>query len=494
MRAAIYTRISDDREGRELGVTRQLEDCQRYLDRQGYTLVEIYTDNDRSASAYAKRIRPRYRALLKDAATGRFDVIIAYTSSRITRKTREALDLIDLAQDHGIQFEYIRSPKHDLNTAEGRRRAKHEAVDNEAESDITSERVLADVRRRAEAGEFHGGPLPFGYEAVWSVIDRRERITGFELHPVHSTWVRSAADRVLAGESIYGICADWNAKGRTNGQGNRWQARTLRTLLIRPAIAGKREHNGTLHDAPWPAIIDLTTHRRLVTVLTDPSRKKSEVNQRRHLLIGLLSCGLCGQRLRSKSQPPSYECTRVASHKDACGKIKIAREPIEQFITEAVFAALDSPEFRKARAETREDATEAEVAAQDTVTRWERSLAQLIDERDDPAIAMPDAEYKQRRARITANIDTARQALVTASRGVVHTNLPALDELRKVWPDRDNTWRRTIVSAVIDHIDVYPHPPDMAPLAPRRSQESATACHGRWMTTVNARTDIKWHA
>jgi hypothetical protein len=49
MRAAIYTRISDDHTGEELGVQRQLDDCTALAERLGWEAVARYDDNDISA-------------------------------------------------------------------------------------------------------------------------------------------------------------------------------------------------------------------------------------------------------------------------------------------------------------------------------------------------------------------------------------------------------------------------------------------------------------
>jgi site-specific DNA recombinase len=49
VRAGIYARISSDREGDGLGVSRQLEDCERLAERKGWQVVEQYVDDDVSA-------------------------------------------------------------------------------------------------------------------------------------------------------------------------------------------------------------------------------------------------------------------------------------------------------------------------------------------------------------------------------------------------------------------------------------------------------------
>jgi len=43
-RAAIYCRISDDREGRGLGVARQEDDCRKLAERLGWEVAKLYRD------------------------------------------------------------------------------------------------------------------------------------------------------------------------------------------------------------------------------------------------------------------------------------------------------------------------------------------------------------------------------------------------------------------------------------------------------------------
>jgi hypothetical protein len=59
-RAAIYCRISDDREGAGLGVARQEADCRERAERLGWVVAGLYVDND--LSAYSGRVRPEYDA------------------------------------------------------------------------------------------------------------------------------------------------------------------------------------------------------------------------------------------------------------------------------------------------------------------------------------------------------------------------------------------------------------------------------------------------
>src|SRR5215217_1566422 len=91
-RAVIYTRISQDREGKRLGVEDQRRRCRDLASRSGYRVVADYEDNDTSASTKSRKPRPGFQAMLEDGRARRFDVVLAYSNSRLTRRLRELLD------------------------------------------------------------------------------------------------------------------------------------------------------------------------------------------------------------------------------------------------------------------------------------------------------------------------------------------------------------------------------------------------------------------
>jgi DNA invertase Pin-like site-specific DNA recombinase len=75
-RAAIYTRISSDREGAGLGVERQEADCRALAEQLGWEIVAVHSDND--LSAYSGKPRPGYEALLADLRADVADAVICW--------------------------------------------------------------------------------------------------------------------------------------------------------------------------------------------------------------------------------------------------------------------------------------------------------------------------------------------------------------------------------------------------------------------------------
>jgi DNA invertase Pin-like site-specific DNA recombinase len=82
--AAIYCRISRDRHGDLLGVERQERACRELVERRGWTVYDVYTDDD--LSAFSGRRRDRYEQMLDDVKAGAIDVIVALHPDRLHRR------------------------------------------------------------------------------------------------------------------------------------------------------------------------------------------------------------------------------------------------------------------------------------------------------------------------------------------------------------------------------------------------------------------------
>jgi site-specific DNA recombinase len=529
-RAAKYRRISDDREGRELGVERQDQDLDALGERRGLVFVENYADNDIGASTRSKKPRPDYQRMLADAKAGKFEVIAAYTTSRVTRRPREFEDLIELAEHHGIEFMYVRSPEFDLTTAQGRRIARILAANDAGESEDIAERVSRAARQRAEKGEFHGGSPIFGYQKAGDTM---------EPHPVHAGWVTEAIERLLAGESLYGVCTDWNSKGRRtewhrwqrtadggfarDAKGKRvraeelgpWYPRTLKRVVTSPTIAGYREVDGELFEAQWESIVDRDDWERVRVLLRDDDRKSSNWqmagngNARKYELSGLLFCAnvlpdgsVCGRVMvsmlgnrQSKGENVTrhaFICSKVAT--GGCGSMRIEMHHLERYIEYQVFARLDSPELRAALAAKGKGATDIEKRLRKAIADDERAMRRLAEDYDDGDV--PKAEYRQRRKRIQDRLDANQSALADATRTRTHLTLPSGNELRAQWPHRDNVWKRTILGSLIERIDISRHPAGVASNLTQRRNESEHAFKIRLekhrAAVLGERVSVQW--
>ena len=328
--AVVYCRISEDRESEGLGVERQETDCRALAERLGYTVLQVFTDNDVSASTRSKKPRPAYDRMIAAAETGQIAHIVAYSNSRLTRRPLELEGLVELHQRTGVQIHTVVSGAYDLSTADGRMHARLLGSIDAAEAERTSERVSRAARQAAEAGRWHGGSRPFGYES-----------DGVTVRPLEEAAVRDGYEQVLAGATLASIARDWNDRGlRTGRMQQQWKNTSVREVLTSARYAGLRSYRGELLGAAeWPALVDRDTWDAVRTKLRDPDRGFGPKGARR-LLSGLAVCDTCGETVHlsgGSAAKPVYRC-RSGEH--------IARQalPIEEYVTGVILGRLSMPD------------------------------------------------------------------------------------------------------------------------------------------------------
>jgi site-specific DNA recombinase len=354
-RACIYTRISDDAEGKALGVARQEKDCRELAAKEGITVVEVYSDNDISATPNSRKPRPDWDRLLYEAEAGKFDVILAYSFSRLTRRPREREDIIELAEDFGTRLITCVSGRPDLTTADGQMSFRMTGSVDTGEAARTAERARRKQKELAESGR-HNGPRPFGWNIVGVKSDQRLVIDATE-----AAVLKECVTRVLAGEGLWKICLDLNARSIKTSTGREWQTQVLRRMLLRWTNCGVRSHQPlgkdgkakgkiAVHPGQWEPIIDRETHERVVAMLTDPTRRSNNRGTDvKYLLTSVAYCGECGGYVvgtnefayelpngRTRHYAHTYKCPHAG-----CGKVTRRMADVDDHITRVVLGVLE---------------------------------------------------------------------------------------------------------------------------------------------------------
>src|SRR3974390_2463520 len=80
-RVALYARYSSDNQ-RDASIEDQLRQCRERAAREGWTIVESYSDR---AISGASLIRSGIQSLLADAQAGRFDIVLSEALDRLSR-------------------------------------------------------------------------------------------------------------------------------------------------------------------------------------------------------------------------------------------------------------------------------------------------------------------------------------------------------------------------------------------------------------------------
>ena len=117
-RAAIYLRISQDRENTRLGVDRHREDAEALIKARGWAPAGVYEDND--ISGVGKQKRPAFERLLTDIERGLIDVVVAQEWPRLERNRSDGVRVIEAAQRHEILLTFAKGSDIDCTTAAGR--------------------------------------------------------------------------------------------------------------------------------------------------------------------------------------------------------------------------------------------------------------------------------------------------------------------------------------------------------------------------------------
>jgi site-specific DNA recombinase len=450
---ALYCRISQDGEGQGLGVARQEADCRHLAERRGWDVVEVYVDND--LSAYSGKARPAYQRLLADIEAGNVEAVVAWHPDRLHRSPVELEAFIDLVERSGVGVETVQAGRVDLATPSGRMNARMLGTVARYESEHKSDRIRRKHRELAEAGKVSGGGnRPFGFE--------RDRITH---RPDEVELIREAARRLLAGESLYRIAADWTTRGVETSTGASWSTTALRTFLTAPRIAGLRSHRGeVVGPAVWAPILDEATWKRVTAILTDPGRKRKRAI-RSYLLTGLLRCKLCGRAMVATPRQTktgggkrgvyvygtgatqrAYGCAKTSG---GCGGVFIIAEGVDAFVSDAVLYRLRGANLSRARRRLAEATDDAAVMSE--IAADEAMLVELGEDFAERRISR--SAFHAATDRVQGRLDKARAKLAAQSMPDV---LGGIEDLVTEWHELGLERQRAVIAAVLAEITVGP--------------------------------------
>ena len=443
--AAIYARISSDPDGDQLGVRRQVADCETFAERRGWPVAEVYVDDDRSA--YSGKVRPAYRRMLADIREGAVDAVVVWHLDRLLRQPKELEEFFEVCDGAGLRAMASVSGDMDLSSHDGQFLARILGAVARKESDDKSRRITRKHLELAQAGRaVGGGDRPFGWRA-----DRRT------VEPTEAAVIREAVARIRAGDSLRAIASDWNARGITSVRGGQWSITVLRRMLVSPRLSGQRAYKGELvAKGDWEAIVAPEEAAQVRAILTRPERLTRRTVRRYLLSGGLLRCSLCGSPLVARPRTDGtrrYVCAKGPGL-PGCGCIAVLAEPVEDLIAQAVLYRLDTPELAAALAGAVADDAEAE-AAHASLSADRAQLEELASAYGERLITFP--EYLAARKPIEARIEAgARKVSRLTHTAAIAGHVGDAAALRATWADLPLTRQRAIVAAVLDRAIVRP--------------------------------------
>jgi site-specific DNA recombinase len=500
MKAAIYARVSTERQAERGTIGSQVQALRAHVAACGYEPAGEYCDDRHSG---ARLDRPGLDALRDAAEAGLFEVICCLSPDRLARSYAYQVLILDELARFGVSVAFADAPGLDQNDPQAKLLTQVQGVIAEYERAKIGERYRRGKLFRSRAGEVISRKAPYGYRRIPRGPDGPAHLEIYEPEAVIAR--RIFAERA-AGTTIRQICRQLNAGAVPTPTGSRavWGTSTVNRLLRSEAYIGRVYFNRTEavpdrrpgHRSrqvprpradwiaiPCPAIIADETFEAATKV----SHDNSKWNPRRAepsawLLRGLVKCGPCGvgtschkMRGRNGTWHRYYYChnhdpLRAGGQDRRCPERNIRADALDEFVFGQVRAALLDPALLLAGEQAiavhapvpDDQLLAAELARLDRrleAARTEHN--RLIDLYQAGLIDMP--ELQRRAAAITArqrdteqkraSLAAERADLARGNRlryGVEHF----ADRVAAVIDELDHTQRQTLLRLLIEDVQV----------------------------------------
>ncbi len=322
MRVALYARYSSDNQ-RDASIEDQLRLCRARAEREGWTVVDSYSDR---AISGASLLRPGVQDLIADGLKRRFDLILTESLDRLSRDQEDIAGFYKRMRFGGINIVTLSEGE----VANPYRPQRHDGC---TLPEDLADKTRRGLRGRIEDGKSAGG-LCYGYDVVRQLdqtgaASRGERT----INEGEANIVRRIYIDYLAGKSSRTIAMLLNSEGVPGPQGSEWGPSTIhgnpkrgtgilnnelyigklvwnRLRYLKDPDTGKRvsrlnlESEWAIHDVPELRIVDQNlweaVKQRQSQLALEPGTRpgdNSTLNDRRrpkHLFTGLIKCGCCG--------------------------------------------------------------------------------------------------------------------------------------------------------------------------------------------------------
>ena len=345
--AAVYARVSSDRQDIDLSVAAQLRALRDYAQKNNYAIVREYIDEAESGRVAD---RPQFRRMIDEGSrtNSPFEVILVWKFSRFTRKREHAVAFKSMLRKKGIRVVSI--TEHADDTPTGKlMEAIIESVD-EFYSENLAQEVIRGMREAASRGFWVAPQAPYGYRKV-HVLDGAKKRPVLELDPPADAVVKRVFQMVLRGGSVLDITKALNGEGIPSPDGKRWTKTTVHRMLSNEAYAGTLLWGtGAKDNAPpvrvekaFPSIISPQQFKRVARMMR--SRAPMVTHPRRtaspYLLSGLLTCEACGKALTAAEAKGGkytyYVCQSLLKHgRRTCAAPRLNAKRFERLIIDQI--------------------------------------------------------------------------------------------------------------------------------------------------------------
>lgn len=305
LKYVLYARKSTtDDERQERSIPDQIQDCiQSVVTPHGLNIIEVIEEK---CSAKDPDIRPKFRTMLDDIKSGKYDGLVSWHPDRLSRNMKEAGEIIDLL-DKGILKDLRFATSVFDNTPTGKMLLGISFVLSKQYSEHLSESVARGNRRITESGEFLG-KLKHGY----LISPERKLFPDGENFLI----IKQAFLRRLEGQSQPDIMRWLNTTGykvrrlQKSPETFKWDKDAVHKMLRDPLYAGVLKYGSSLVNLteiydfePVFSVqdflkinkVDSLSSPKLVSSMMAKSKGKVKAN----FLRGRVICGHCSKPMTS---------------------------------------------------------------------------------------------------------------------------------------------------------------------------------------------------
>lgn len=346
-RAGIYTRISQDqlkgtdREG--AGVGRQEDACRAMCAELKLEVVDVYSDNDRSATS--GEARPGWERLFTDVRSGRINHIVAWARDRLSRDTVDTGLLERLAKQHNVLITIHPGTSYDLTDPA-------QTLNFQIQGSVSNfESGQKNRRQKASADEDFKGGYAYLRQRVFGWKVNEEKLGRKGMNPFDCTIIKEdeaeayrwAVEQIISGAAGPSVIAKhWNDQGFRTSRNKLWANTSVKRILRNPRYAGiqarptDESYGWTLYpeiETKWTPIIDVPTWEELQVHLDarEVNVAKGTRASRATWLAGIVFCGVPDCHHKMYKNRTKLICNAKYGHNNTI-LIDVVESAVEKFV------------------------------------------------------------------------------------------------------------------------------------------------------------------
>jgi len=304
---AIYVRVSTDEQAQEgFSIRGQTEKLKAYALLKEWDIYNIYSDEGISGKNIVDR--PAINRLIEDIKKGNVDNVLVFKVDRLTRSTKNLIELVDLFEEHNCVFNSL-TESIDTDTPSGRMFLRIIGIFAEFERENLACRVQLGLERKVKEGySLANHVISYGYTKK-----KGQKIQ--EVQPEEARIVKEIFEMYVdENMSMTKIANTLNKKKvKTKRDVITWRTCTIQRILTNPTYIGKVRYSMKDSDNYFEAE---GHHRRIlpdeIYFLAQKKIENTKRSQRKkppndeNYFCGVLVCDLCGGKF-STHHTPKYK-------------------------------------------------------------------------------------------------------------------------------------------------------------------------------------------